>query len=136
MNDISRFCVQYIETGQHSRLLLENGFKSKGRKYKKSYNKSLIGGTKPVISVDPRKSRSGFSCSAQFGIVGRNDGSMLIDIAGDTAIELGFRQVTYTDRNGRSSTGFQKNGVLMVIGGSTTYSYSSYSTDLYFQRVK
>jgi len=56
-------------------------------------------------------------------------------IAENAALGWGYRPVVYTDRKGRRSEGFQKNGVIIKIGGSTTYSYSSYSTFLYFERV-
>ena len=135
MNNISQFCLQYIETGQHTRVLLDNGFIAKGRKYKKSYNKSVIGGTQPVITIDPRKSRGGFGCSAQFGIIHRNDGYALINTARNAASERGYQPSTYTDKKGRTSNAFQKNGVLMTIGGSAGSSHSTYSANLYFQRL-
>lgn len=135
MNNISQFCLHYIETGQHTRVLLGNGFAASGRKYKKSYSRSVIGGTKPVITVDPRKSRGGFGCSAQFGIIKRNDGIALINTARNAARARDYQAVTYTDKKGRTSTAFQKNGILMKIGGSTGSSHSTYSANLYFQRL-
>ena len=135
MRTISAFCLNYLETGQAARVLLDEGFNAKGRKYKKSYSKSMIGGFNPVITVDPRKTRSGLSCSAQFGIIKQNDGYGLIEVARQQAAARGYRPVTVTDSKGRQSSAYSKDGIFMRIGGRSTYSNSTYSTFLYFERL-
>ncbi len=133
MRNISAFCLNYIENGQSVGTLLGAGFAAKGRTYKKSYNASIIGGTQPVISVDPRQTRSGASCSAQFGIIGRNDGYALIDEARRSIVARGYSPVTVQSSRG-TETVYQNGNTVVRIGGSVSSGYGSYSTFVYFER--
>jgi hypothetical protein len=133
MRNISAFCLNYIETGHSVGTLLGAGFSAKGRTYKKSYNASIIGGTKPVISVDPRQTRSGASCSAQFGIIGRNDGYALIDEARRSIVARGYSPVKVQSSRG-TKTAYQNGNTVVRIGGRVSSGYGSYSTFVYFER--
>lgn len=133
MRNISAFCLNYIETDQKVGSLLGAGFTAKGSKYKKSYNASIIGGTKPVITVEPRQTRSGASCSAQFGIIGRNDGYSLIDEARRSTVARGYTTVALQTSRGTATT-YQKGNTVLRIGGSVSSGYGSYSTSVYFER--
>lgn len=135
MKNITRFCLHYGETGQITNLLLQKGFSQKGRKFKKSYNRGVIGGTKPVITVDPRKSRSGYSCSANFGILNRHNASTLINIAIREIRQLGYTESVVTSSRGKRISAFVKNGIAIQLGGSTRSEYSTYSAFIYFQRL-
>ncbi|WP_232403207.1 hypothetical protein [Pseudophaeobacter flagellatus] len=133
MHNISAFCLNYIETDQKVGSLLGAGFTAKGSKYKKSYNASIIGGTKPVITVEPRQTRSGASCSAQFGIIGRNDGYSLIDEARRNTLARGYSTVALQTSKG-TATAYQRGNTVLRIGGRVSSGYGSYSTFVYFER--
>jgi hypothetical protein len=135
MRAIAQFCLHYVETGQITNVLLKNGFSQQGRKFKKNYNASAIGGTKPVITVDPRKSRVGFSCSSQFGIISRSDWSPLTDSARQSAYQLGYASRTVVSSRGEQVQAFVGlSGIPIRFGGSLTSSHSSYSALIYFER--
>ncbi|UWQ75580.1 hypothetical protein [Leisingera sp. M658] len=126
--------MSYIETGRETPSLLGAGFTARGSNYKKSYSRSIIGATKPYISVEARNTRSGPSCSAQFGIIGRNDGFMLFDTAKRAAVANGYQPAAIAGRKGQHGAGYMKGDVTLQIGGRTKSSHSTYSTFLYFQR--
>ena len=135
MQNIARFCLGYVETGQPGNELLEAGFNQQGRKFKKSYNASEIGGFKPVILVDPRKSNAGFGCSADFGIISRSDGATLIHFAAQATRERGYDETAVVATNGKRIPAFVKDGIAVEIGGSIRSVHSTYAAFIYFQRL-
>jgi hypothetical protein len=135
MRSISQFCLQYVETGQVTDVLLREAFRQRGRKFHKSYNASVIGGTKPVITVDPRKSRSGFSCSANFGIISRGDGQRLMNTASEATRQRGYVETVVTTSRGGRKPAFVMDGVAVQLGGGVRSEYSTHSATIYFQRL-
>ena len=135
MQNISRFCSQYVQAGQITNVLLQNGFEERRGEFRKSYNASFIGGTQPVINVDPRQARSGLSCSASFGIVDRGAGGRLMATARESLIGLGYREGAVANQRGQQTPAFILDGVAVQLGGSTQYQNSTYTAVIYFQRL-
>jgi hypothetical protein len=131
MQAITRFCLGYVESGQPSDLLLQNGFSQAGRKFRKSQG---IGSCRASFTVDPRRSTAGLSCSATVGPLGRNDFTGLVDAAKAGLRAAGYSEQPVTTAKGRKMA-YVKNGVALELGGSNTSSHSAYSVFLYFQRL-
>ena len=135
MQAITRFCLHYVETGQRTDVLLRAGFAQKGRKFKKTYNAGVVGGTRPVLSVESRTSRAGYSCSANVGIISRADGPALIGTAAQTARQLGYTETVAVTSKGRRVRAFVRNGIPIQFGGSSKNRYNTYSAFIFFERL-
>jgi hypothetical protein len=132
---VSKTCIAAVQAGGLNEVgLLANGYQQRRNKFTKSYAKSVIGAAKPSVHVSYRKNVT--TCTAEITIGNRSTGNMMFDTARQTMQTSGFRQVPYQSKRHRSNVAWQKGNILIIVGGSTGKSHSTYSGSVWFARVQ